>query len=145
MLCFSKSTYWTELNSYVCLVQLYTYLLGTLLHSPLLYDSIWSVLPVILLSKRNVSLYIILIMMVLLFILYVVLKSQTNLMYWATQKLPQICTEILRICIGKVAWFAVYICDNFWVTQYVPHMNTYFSFSVVTVSFFIFPKQCLSL
>ena len=26
---------------------------------------------------------------------------------------------ILRICIGKVAWFAVYICGNFWVTQYV--------------------------
>ena len=39
-------------------------------------------------------------------------------LYWVTQKLPQICTEILRICIGKVAWFAVYICDNFWVTQY---------------------------
>ena len=32
-----------------------------------------------------------------------------------TQKSPQICTVILRICIGKVAWFAVYICSNFWV------------------------------
>ena len=38
--------------------------------------------------------------------------------YWVTQKLPQICTVILRIRIGKVAWFAVYICGNFWVTQY---------------------------
>ena len=38
--------------------------------------------------------------------------------YWVTQKLPQIFTVIFRICIGKVAWFAVYICDNFWVTQY---------------------------
>ena len=36
-----------------------------------------------------------------------------------TQKLPQICTVILRIRIGKVAWFAVYICGNFWVTQYI--------------------------
>ena len=34
-----------------------------------------------------------------------------------TQKLPQICTVILRIRIGKVAIFAVYICGNFWVTQ----------------------------
>ena len=42
--------------------------------------------------------------------------------YWVTQKLPQICTVILRICIGKVAWFAVYICGNFWVTQYVIKM-----------------------
>ena len=25
---------------------------------------------------------------------------------------------ILRICIGKVTWFAVYFCGNFWVTQY---------------------------
>ena len=38
--------------------------------------------------------------------------------YWVTLKLPQICTVSLRICIGKVAWFAVYICGNFWVTQY---------------------------
>ena len=35
------------------------------------------------------------------------------------QKLPQSCTVILRIRIGKVAWFAVYICGNFWVTQYL--------------------------
>ena len=41
--------------------------------------------------------------------------------YWVTQKLPQICTLILRIRIGKVAWFAVYICGNFWVTQYEQH------------------------
>ena len=39
--------------------------------------------------------------------------------YWVTQKLPQICTAILRICIGQVAWFAVYICSNFWVTQFI--------------------------
>ena len=38
--------------------------------------------------------------------------------YWVTHKLPQIRTVILRICIGKVAWSAVYICGNFWVTQY---------------------------
>ena len=39
--------------------------------------------------------------------------------YWVTQKLPQICTVIMRICVGKVVWFAVHICGNFWVTQYV--------------------------
>ena len=39
--------------------------------------------------------------------------------YWVTQKLPQICTVIFRIRIGKVAWFTVYICGNFWVTQYI--------------------------
>ena len=39
--------------------------------------------------------------------------------YWVTQKFPQICTVILRICIGKVACFAVYICGIFGVTQYV--------------------------
>ena len=37
-----------------------------------------------------------------------------------TQKLPQICTVILRIRIGKVAWFAVCICGILWVAQYVP-------------------------
>ena len=30
----------------------------------------------------------------------------------------QICTVILRIRIGKVAWFAVYVCNNFWVPKY---------------------------
>ena len=39
--------------------------------------------------------------------------------YWVTQKLPQIWTVILRIRIGKVVWFALYICGNFWVTQYI--------------------------
>ena len=39
--------------------------------------------------------------------------------YWVLQKLPQICTVILCICIGKVAWFAVYICGNLWGTQYI--------------------------
>ena len=29
------------------------------------------------------------------------------LLYWVTQKLLQICTVILRFCIGKVAWFLV--------------------------------------
>ena len=37
--------------------------------------------------------------------------------HWVPQKLPQICTVILRIHIGKVAWFVGYICGNFWVTQ----------------------------
>ena len=35
---------------------------------------------------------------------YLDIKSES---YWVTQKLPQICTVILRICIGKLAWFAV--------------------------------------
>ena len=35
----------------------------------------------------------------------------------ATQNLPQIYTPILRICMGKVAGFAVYICGNIWATQ----------------------------
>ena len=37
--------------------------------------------------------------------------------YWVTQKIPQICTVILRICIGIVAWFAAFLCGNFWVTH----------------------------
>ena len=41
------------------------------------------------------------------------------LCYWVTQKLPQISTVILRICIGKVSVFAVCICCNFWVSQYI--------------------------
>ena len=124
MLCFSKYTYWTELNSYVCLVQLYRLLLGTFTK---LTVTIW--LYMICTSCNNSNslvnemkvfiYYIVLTMRELLFILYVVLKSQTNLMYWVTQKFPQICTDILRICIGKVTWFAVYICGNFWVTQYM--------------------------
>ena len=44
-------------------------------------------------------------------------------MYWVTQKLTQIYTVNLRIRIGKVALFAIYICGNFWVTQYVLHGN----------------------
>ena len=39
--------------------------------------------------------------------------------YWVPQKLPQIYTVIAYICIGKVAWFAVYICGNIWNTLYV--------------------------
>ena len=41
-----------------------------------------------------------------------------------TQKLPQIGTVMLRIHIRKVAGFAVYICGNFWVTQYVGYFGT---------------------
>ena len=50
--------------------------------------------------------------------------------YWLPQKLPQIYTVIASIRIGKVAWCAVYICGNFWVTQYnnwihwLPDMRT---------------------
>ena len=32
-----------------------------------------------------------------------------DMIYWVPQKLPQIYTVIAYICIGKVAWFAVYI------------------------------------
>ena len=42
----------------------------------------------------------------------------SHIIYWMIQKLPQTCTVILRIRIRKIAWFAVYICGNFWVTQY---------------------------
>ena len=48
----------------------------------------------------------------------VIIQYLLIIRYWVTQKLPQICTVFLRIRIGKVAWFAVYICGNFWVTQY---------------------------
>ena len=50
--------------------------------------------------------------------LLAIFHSNINI-YWVTQKLPQIYTVILRIRIGKVAWFAVYIYGNFWVTQYI--------------------------
>ena len=39
------------------------------------------------------------------------LRAVILIIYWVTQKLPQICSVILRICIGKVAWFEVYICS----------------------------------
>ena len=57
--------------------------------------------------------------------LYILVKqseheiSHNKEIYWETQELPQICTVILRIRIGKVALFAVYISGNFWVTQYI--------------------------
>ena len=61
--------------------------------------------------------------------------------YWMTQKLPQICTAILRICIGKVARFAVYICGNFWVTQYI--LGSYFIlFSLFYPNFSIWNWPC---
>ena len=34
--------------------------------------------------------------------------------YCVSQKLPHICTVIAFFWIGKVAWFAVYICGNIW-------------------------------
>ena len=37
-----------------------------------------------------------------------------SLCYWMPQKLPQIYTVILYICIAEVAWFAVDICGNIW-------------------------------
>ena len=42
--------------------------------------------------------------------------SENDAIYWVTQK-PQISAVILRIRIGKVVLFAVYICGNFLVTQ----------------------------
>ena len=38
----------------------------------------------------------------------------TSWTYWVPQKLSQIYTVIAYICIGKVSWFAVYICGNIW-------------------------------
>ena len=38
--------------------------------------------------------------------------------YWVPQKLPQIYTVITFICIGKVAWLAVYIGGNIWNALY---------------------------
>ena len=35
--------------------------------------------------------------------------SRATLYYWVPQKLPQIYTVMAYICIGKVAWFGVYI------------------------------------
>ena len=34
------------------------------------------------------------------------------------RNLPQIYTVIAYICIGKVAWFSVYICSNLWNALY---------------------------
>ena len=45
--------------------------------------------------------------------------------YWVPQQLPQICTVILSICIGKVAWFAVYICANIWNALYFKGIDPY--------------------
>ena len=47
-----------------------------------------------------------------------------------TQKWPQIRTVIFRIFIGgKIAWFALCICGNLWVTQYNVHNRVYNIFS----------------
>ena len=45
-------------------------------------------------------------------------KPSSQNVFNMTQKLPQICTVILPIRIGKAAWFSVYICGNFWISQY---------------------------
>ena len=64
-----------------------------------------------------------------------------------TQKLPQICTVILRIRIGKVAWFAVHICGNFWVTQYYRETITWNTNNNITCnhnSRTLFRRTCVS-
>ena len=43
--------------------------------------------------------------------------------YWVSQKSSQIYTVIAYICIGKVAWFEVYICGNIWNTYYLIFMT----------------------
>ena len=66
--------------------------------------------------------------------------SSFSSLYWVTQKLPQICT-ILRIRIWKVVWFAVYICGNFWVTQYVNlHLGS-LSLYLCMNPFFVFHSE----
>ena len=45
--------------------------------------------------------------------------------YRLPQKYLQIYTVIAYICIWKVAWFAVYICDNIWNTLYVSKYATW--------------------
>ena len=53
------------------------------------------------------------------------------LRYWVHQKLPQIYTVISYKCVGKVAWFALYICGNLWnalydiVVSYVSKVERY--------------------
>ena len=61
-------------------------------------------------------------------------KRQEMFKYWVSQKLPQICTVILRICIGKVACFSVYNFGNFWVTQYL----------LLSISVFLLPQLTIS-
>ena len=41
-------------------------------------------------------------------------KKMHKYYYWVPQKLAQIYTVIAYICIGKVVWFAIYICCNLW-------------------------------
>ena len=50
-------------------------------------------------------------------------QNLIHLFNTGNQKLPQINTLIALICIRKVAWFAVYICDYLWSTQYHDHDN----------------------
>ena len=47
--------------------------------------------------------------------MYLILSMYIDLnVYWVPQKLPQVYTVIVYICIGKVAGFEVYICANIW-------------------------------
>ena len=57
------------------------------------------------------------ILWLIIFAVVFYLCNNVKWIYWVTQKLPQICTVILRFRIGKVPWFAVYICGKFLVTQ----------------------------
>ena len=45
--------------------------------------------------------------------------------YWVHNKLPQIYTVIAYICIGKVAWIAVYICGNLWNALFIAERLTW--------------------
>ena len=48
------------------------------------------------------------------YILLVQSATRKRGIYWVPQKLSQICTVILKICIGKVAWFPEFVCGNLW-------------------------------
>ena len=53
-------------------------------------------------------------------------KNYTLLFPWYVLGDPEVTANlycILRICIVKVAWFAVYICGNFWVTQHITQLR----------------------
>ena len=50
---------------------------------------------------------------------FLLLEFNLLVFYWLAQKLPQICTVIAYICIGKVAWFVVYICGTIWNVLYI--------------------------
>ena len=66
-----------------------------------------------------------------------VIIAWTQFNYWVTQKLPQICTVILRIRIGKVAWFAVYIA----VTSGSPSKEQYLFIDLLNAFDYIVNSQ----